>query len=320
MTRLPRPAKDTPPLADGRVVASHGRQVEVEDAAGQRIGCRLHGRRLEVVCGDDVRWGFSAADRSQGLVYELKPRRTTLARLAASGRAEAVVANLTQLVAVAAPRPVPDWFVIDRYLAGAAWSGIAAVIAFNKAEAGASVEIAAELAVYAAIGYPIVNTSTRGEPGIGALAAHLSAATSVLVGQSGTGKSSLLNLLAPEARAVTQEISAATEEGRHTTTTSVLHRLATGGDLIDSPGVRDYAPPLRIMREIASGFVELERSAAGCRFQDCLHVSEPGCAVRAAVSAGAIHPRRFESYRRLLELARESEARYPDRRPGRPLR
>jgi ribosome biogenesis GTPase / thiamine phosphate phosphatase len=320
VTRAERPAKDTPPLADGRVVASHGRQVEVEDAAGTRTPCRLHGRRLEVVCGDEVRWGCAAADPTQGLVYELKPRRTELARLVASGKAEPVVANLSQLVAVVAPRPLPDWFVVDRYLAGAAWSSISAVIACNKAEDGQSADIAAQLGVYTAIGYRIVQTSTRGAPGIEALAAHLRGETSVLVGQSGTGKSSLLNVLAPEARAVTQEISAASEEGRHTTTTSVLHRLATGGDLIDSPGVRDYAPPLRPMREIASGFVELERAAAGCRFQDCLHLSEPGCAVRSAVSAGTIHARRFESYRRLLELAREFEARYPQRRPGRPVR
>ena len=140
---------------------------------------------------------------------------------------------------------------------------------------------AAEMEGYAALGIPPVHCSTRGEPGIATLAARLSGAVSVLVGQSGTGKSSLLNALAPEARAVTQEISAATEEGRHTTTHAVLHRLASGGDLIDSPGVRDYAPPVPAARHVASGFVEIHRAAAGCRFQDCLHVQEPGCAVRA---------------------------------------
>jgi len=320
VTGRPRSDAAPGPLAAGRVVASHGRQVEIEDAAGRRIPCRLHGRRIAVVCGDDVQFGYDAGDAAQGIVYELVARRTTLARLAANGSAEPVVANLTQLVAVAAPRPAPDWFVVDRYLAGAAWSGIGALIAFNKAETQVAADDARELAVYAAVGYRIVHTSTRGDPGIGTLAAELRGAVSVLVGQSGTGKSSLLNVLAPEARAVTQEISAATEEGRHTTTTSVLHRLATGGDLIDSPGVRDYAPPLLAAREIASGFVELSAAAAGCRFQDCLHVTEPGCAVRAAVAAGTIHARRFESYRRLLELAREFAARYPARRPGRPLR
>ena len=321
MPRAAAPAGDAGvALLAGRVVASHGRQLVVEDVAGQRIPCRLHGRRLAAVCGDEARWGYAHAGESYGTVYELLPRRNTLERLTQGGRAEPVVANLSQLVAVVAPRPEPDWFVVDRYLAGAAWCGVAALIAFNKAELGVAADAAAELDGYAALGVRIVHCSTRAAPGIEALAGSLKGAVSVLVGQSGTGKSSLLNALAPEARAVTQEISAATEEGRHTTTHAVLHRLASGGDLIDSPGVRDYAPPLPAVRAVASGFVELERAAAGCRFQDCLHVQEPGCAVRAALDGGAIRPRRYESYRRLLGLAREMGERFPDRRPGRPRR
>lgn len=304
------------PLVAGRIVASHGRQVVVEDAGGQRFPCRLHGRRLAAVCGDEARWGYAHAGESSGTVYELLPRRNTLERLTQNGRVEPVVANLTQLVAVAAPLPAPDWFVVDRYLAGAAWCGIEALVAFNKVELGVAPDAAAELDGYAALGFGIVHCSTRAAPGIATLATRLKGAVSVLVGQSGTGKSSLLNALAPEARAVTQEISAATEEGRHTTTHAVLHRLASGGDLIDSPGVRDYAPPVPEARHVASGFVEIHRAAAGCRFQDCLHVQEPGCAVRAAVQAGAIRARRYESFRRLLTLARELGERFPDRRPG----
>lgn len=304
-------------LAAGRVVASHGRQLVVEDGAGRRLPCRLHGRRLSAVCGDEARWGHAHGGEAYGTVYEILPRRNTLERLTAGGRAEPVVANLTQLVAVVAPLPAPDWFVVDRYLAGAAWCAVRALIAFNKAEFGVPADAQAELDGYAALGYAIVHCSARAAPGIGALAARLAGAVSVLVGQSGTGKSSLLNALAPEARAVTQEISAATEEGRHTTTHAVLHRLASGGDLIDSPGVRDYAPPVPEARHVASGFVEIVRTAAGCRFQDCLHVQEPGCAVRAAVDAGAIRARRYESFRRLLALAREMGERFPDRRPGR---
>lgn len=315
MTKPRREAKAPVELAAGRVVARHGyHQVDVEDAAGRRVPCRLHGRKLAVVCGDGVRFGYDAADPTQGIVYEVEPRRATLARLASSGQSEPVVANLTQLIAVVAPLPAPDWFVIDRYLAGAAWCGIRAVIALNKAELEAPGAIAEELAAYARVGYTIISTSVKTAPGIGALAAELGGNVSVLVGQSGTGKSSLLNRLVPEARAVTQEISAASEQGRHTTTTAVLHRLSTGGDLIDSPGVRDYAPPLPAVRDVGSGFVEIARAAAGCRFQDCLHDKEPACAVRADVEAGAIQARRFESYRRLVELKREFAARRPEQR------
>jgi ribosome biogenesis GTPase len=311
LTRGTRAVPATAPLLDGRVVANHGRRVEVEDAGGARFNCALRGRRLAAVCGDEVRWSHPA--RGEGLVHEILPRRSTLERLTATGRSEAVVANLTQLVAVAAPRPAPDWSVVDRYLAGAAWCGIGALVAFNKCELGADPE--AELAAYAAIGYPILACSTRAPPGVGDLATHLRGHVSVLVGQSGTGKSSLLNALVPDACAVTQEISAATEQGRHTTTTAVLHRLGGGGDLIDSPGVRDYSPPLPAPRMIGSGFVEIARLAPQCRFQDCLHASEPGCAVRTAVESGSVRARRFESYRRLVELASEFAARATARRP-----
>jgi ribosome biogenesis GTPase len=315
--RGPHPAKPGPsttvPLLDGRIVASHGRQVQVEDAEGVRHACRLHGRRLEAVCGDEVQWAYAVAGDAQGTVYEILPRRTLLERLDGSGRTEPVVANLTQLVAVVAPQPAPDWFVVDRYLAGAEWAGLAAVVTVNKSELPGADALAEELANYAALGYAAVRCSTRAAPGADALAARLADESSVLVGLSGTGKSSLLNALVPEARAVTQEISAATEEGRHTTTTSALHRLASGGTLIDSPGVRDYAPALPTAREIGTGFREIHAAAAGCRFQDCVHDAEPGCAVRAAVQAGTIRPRRFESYRRLVALAKDFAARFPER-------
>ena len=299
----------------GRIVASYGRTVVVEDAAGHRLPCRLHGRRLSAVCGDAVSWARDPARDAEGIVHEVQARRSLLMRRAGSGRSEPVVANLTQLVAMVAVVPAPDWAIVDRYLAGAAWCGIRAAVACNKAELGLPEAMRAELGVYAAIGYRIVQCSTRAAPGLDSLSAALSGESSVLVGQSGTGKSSLLNALVPEARAVTQEISAATEEGRHTTTSSVLHRLAGGGDLIDSPGVRDYAPPLPAPRSVASGFVEIAALATGCRFADCLHLEEPGCAVRAALAAGRLWPRRFDSYRGLLALAREHAARPPARAP-----
>jgi len=311
----PRPPREpATPLQTGRVVASHGRELKVSGPSGERIACRLHGRKLEAVCGDEVRFGYAQAGDAAGTVYEILPRRRTLSRLTGLGRSEAVVANLTQLVAVAAAVPTPDWFVIDRYLAGAAWAGVTAIIVFNKCDLGVGADVRTELDAFAAIGYPVVYCSARGEPGIVELARHLDRATSVLVGQSGTGKSSLLNALAPEARAITQEISAATEEGRHTTTHAALHVLASGGDLIDSPGVRDYAPPLPQVRDIGSGFLEIAAAAAGCKFQDCLHDTEPGCRVRASVADGAIRQRRYDSYRHLVSVGRDFDARFPERR------
>ncbi len=289
----------------GLVVASHGRQLAVEDLSGKRHTCRLHGRGLRIVCGDRVLFSYAGAGDDQANVHELLPRTHLLERLNGRGQAEPVVANLTQLIVVIGPEPRPDWDIVDRYFAGAEWSALAAGIVLNKCDLPGSSDAAlcAEIANYAALGYPALACSTRGAPGTDALRAQLGGAMSVLVGQSGTGKSSLLNALVPEAHAVTQEISLATEEGRHTTTTSALHHLEGGGSLIDSPGVRDYAPPLPLARQIGEGFREISTAAARCRFADCLHRAEPHCAVRAAaVAGGTISTRRYGSYLRLLAL------------------
>ena len=316
MTRRPPVEAQEPTRRAGTVVANYGRTVEIADADGMRHPCRLHGRRLETVCGDVIEWDFAPNESTLGIVYGIAPRERVLERLTSLGRRETIVANLTQVATVVATRPEPDWEVVDRYLAGAEWAGLAALVVFNKIELGASATMRAELDALARVGYRIVETSTRAEPGVAALAGELSAATSVLVGQSGTGKSSLLNALVPHARAVTQEISAATEEGKHTTTHAALHELEGGGRLIDSPGVRDYAPPLPAPRDVGSGFREIASHAAGCRFDDCRHVTEPACAVRAAVESGEIHRRRYDSYRHLHALAVEFEARFPRRRPA----
>jgi ribosome biogenesis GTPase / thiamine phosphate phosphatase len=302
-----------PPLEAGRVVASHGRLLTVADATGTRRDCRLHGRNLSVVCGDAVGFAYSSPGDPQATVYERRPRRTLLERVNATGRKEPVVANLDQLAVVVAIEPRPDWSVVDRYLAGAEWSGLRALVALNKCELRPSTDaaLAAELEGYRALGYPVLEVSCRAAPGIDALAARLADATSALVGQSGTGKSSLLNALVPEARAVTQEISAATETGRHTTTTSALHHLASGGALIDSPGVRDYAPPLPPSAAVAQGFREIAALAGACRFKDCRHLAEPACAVRAALATGALRARRYESYARLLALTERFAATRP---------
>jgi ribosome biogenesis GTPase len=299
----------------GRVVANHGRHVEVEAADGRRIPCRLHGRKLQVVCGDWVTWAQEGPDG--GLVHTVETRKRVLERLNMTGRAETVVSNLDQIVAVAATKPTPDWQVIDRYLAGAEWAGLAAAIAFNKSDLGISAEDDRALEDLDAIGYPVVRVSTRQDPGVDALMPVLAGVTSVLVGQSGAGKSSLLNALVPEARAITQEISAASEEGRHTTTHAAMHLLPGDGRLIDSPGVRDYAPPLPVPAAIGSGYREIHALAAHCRFQDCRHLTEPGCAVRDAAGSAALSTRRYASYRHLHQLAREFEERFPARRPPR---
>jgi ribosome biogenesis GTPase / thiamine phosphate phosphatase len=295
----------TPPAGQGRVIASHGRQVLVEAADGRRIPCAVQGRRLQVVCGDDVMWRADAM-QGKGIVIERLPRRSALSRTNSSGAAETLVANISQVVALCAAQPVPDFFIVDRYVAAAELLGIRAAIVRNKKElSGPGDTATAELAVYARIGYTTLECSARTGEGLADLEALLRDEVSVLVGQSGVGKSSLANRLLPGLGAVTAELSSATDEGRHATSVATLHHLPQGGDLLDSPGVRDFAPAIELIGDPAQAFREIAALAPNCRFTDCRHLREPGCAVRGAVQEGGVSARRYESYRRLGRLREE---------------
>jgi len=300
---------DAADLQHGRVIASHGRDAVVLDDSGRQMQCRLQGRRLAVVCGDRVRWILASTEGATGLIREVLPRSTVLARINQRGESEAVAANLSQLITVVAPMPVPDFGLCDRYLAAAEWARLKACIVANKSDIADSSGALAALDDYVRIGYPVVRASKRAADGARELAQRLAGEISVVVGQSGVGKSSLINLLVPGVHARVDEVTRATESGRHTTSTSSLYGVPTGGELIDSPGVRDFAPPLPAPREIAGGFREIAAAAPRCRFADCLHAREPGCAVLAAADQGGISARRLASYRQLLELAREMAAR-----------
>ena len=300
---------------EGRVISSHGRDAVVEDAARRQVHCRLQGRKLSAVCGDAVRWIAADTEGAAGLITEIRPRRTELARMNLRGQSEVVAANLTQLVSVIAPLPAPDLGLCDRYLAAAEWAGLKACVVANKSDLPEARTLLADaLDGYAALGYAVVWASKRAPGGASELALRLKGETSVLVGQSGVGKSSLINLLVPGVEALVQEISLAAETGKHTTSVASLYQLPSGGDLIDSPGVRDFAPPLPAPRGIASGFREIERVAPQCRFKDCMHLREPGCAVAAATSAGEILARRVTSYRQLVNQAEERSRRDPQLR------
>jgi ribosome biogenesis GTPase / thiamine phosphate phosphatase len=299
---------------DARVVATFGRHMTVRDAAGRRLPARPFGRSLTVVCGDEVRCRADAR-HDELHVIEVLPRRTALYRANQRGGSEPVVANLTHLLVVLAPLPVPDLFVVDRYLAAAASADIAALLVMNKEELGVDAALGAELAAYAAAGYLCLGCSARTGAGVAQLLTPLPPrAVAALVGQSGVGKSSLAVRLVPEARIEVGEL-VREEEGRHTTTAARLFELPGERALIDSPGVRDFAPAIDRLEPRSLGFTEVERLSAGCRFLDCHHLREPDCAVRAAAESGGLHPRRYESYRRLLRLRAElTAARGPERR------
>jgi ribosome biogenesis GTPase len=292
--------------AAARVVEAFGRRCVVELTGGERVACEVFGKRLAVVCGDLVRITFQPGNDTPRITERL-PRTSVLARTDAQGRAEDLAANLTLLIVLLAPEPPSDPFVVDRYLAGAALVDLQAMVVANKADlAGAAQrEYRQTLDDFVQAGYRVLEVSAAQGTGIETLRECIRHETAMLVGQSGVGKSSLTNALVPEVARPTRSISESTREGRHTTTSSALFTLPSGGELIDSPGVRDYAPAPVGDATIQHGWREIIAVAPDCRFSNCLHLREPGCAVARAVEAGSISQRRYESYRRLVNLMRQ---------------
>jgi ribosome biogenesis GTPase len=295
------PNVGAPPFSStfsARVVAVHGRTLRVR--AGEQLLLASPARRdLTVVCGDQVQCVFDAR-HAQVHITAIGARRGTLYRTSARGAAELVAANVTLLVAVVAEPPDVDCFIIDRYLAAARCEGLTAAVVANKADRGLTSTVSAELSTLADLGYDCLTVSAHTSRGLPELRALLAAHLGLLVGQSGVGKSSLLRALAPDCDAAVGELIRG-REGRHTTATARLYPLPGGGELIDSPGVRDFAPAIERLDAATLGFVEVERLRPQCRFTDCRHMQEPDCAVREAVGGG-FAPRRYESYRRLRRL------------------
>lgn len=291
----------------GCVVESYGRRVVVERTGGERVPCKLKRRNLELVAGDDVDVRLGPGD-DEWTVTERRPRRNVLCRSDSRGRSESLAANLDQLGVVVAARPACDPFVVDRYLAGARYAGIDALLIVNKQDLPADAGDLSFIEPFRALSLPIVAVSARSGAGLQALIGRLCGRRSLLAGQSGVGKSSLLNALAGEAVRATGGLSEGSGAGRHTTVSSAILRTPWG-EIADSPGVRDYAPPIVALKDVQLGFVEIAARAHECRFLDCLHAREPQCAVQAAVASGAIDARRYESYRRLLNLTRQLDER-----------
>jgi ribosome biogenesis GTPase len=282
----------------GTVLASFGRGALVR-AGTATLRCGLLGRKLRVVCGDRVVWVHqSSADGPS--IESVEPRRNLIERIDARGRPEAVAANIDRLAIVAAPEPAPDWFLVDRYWAGAALKDVDAQLIVNKHDLGTE-GLQAQLNEYRNLQLPCIEVSSVKGTGLAELKALFAGKVTLLVGQSGVGKSSLVNALAPEAAAQTAELTR-DAEGRHTTTTARWYVTGEDQAIIDAPGVRDFAPPASLLRAAERGFVEVLERSVNCRFKDCRHMEEPGCAVRSAVLNGLIAPRRYESYRRLFRL------------------
>ncbi|NCA68727.1 MAG: ribosome small subunit-dependent GTPase A [Sphingobacteriia bacterium] len=286
----------------GRVVVRHGASLAVEDAEGDIIHCVSRQNIGHPVCGDQVVWHRTASDR--GVVTAILPRQTLLSRPDYAGRDKPLAANLTRLIILIAPAPAPSDYLVDQYLLAAETMGVAAMLVANKCDllgdAAQREQFNAGFAHYPAIGYPLIWTSLREPATLLDLASALRDQTSILVGQSGVGKSSLVQALLPDREIQIGRLSSATGLGRHTTSAATWYRLPGGGSLIDSPGVRSFRIGAMAPATLAWGFREFRPYLGRCRFADCHHDQEPECALREAVAAGRIAAQRLANFRHLL--------------------
>ena len=287
------------------VTATFSQRMRIRLDDGSEVTGRLKGKKIRPVCGDLVETR-AIANEPEWLITKILPRRNELSRPDKRGRIEVLVANIDLVSVVAADAPAADWFIVDRYLAAAELMDVSALVVFNKSDLGAASESSeTALADFAKIGYTTVRCSAKTGDNLNELKRHLCEQTTIIVGQSGVGKSSLINYLIKDADQQTAELSRATGEGRHTTVNSMMWSFPEGGVVIDSPGVRDYAPAIESPDLVARGFREIDEHAPDCRFANCRHLREPDCAVKSAVEIGEISARRYESYRRLLALAQK---------------
>jgi ribosome biogenesis GTPase len=289
-------------MMEGRVIAAHGRQYLVELAEGLILPCFTRGKKSDVACGDRVSIMRSSED--QGVIEAIQPRTSLLYR-SNEVKQKLIAANVDQLLIVVATEPAFSDDLITRALIAAESEEIEPVIILNKCDLTDKLAAARErLTLFSNIGYRVIELSARDHAED--LRPELAGVTSVLVGQSGMGKSTLVNALAPEAKAATREISLALDSGKHTTTHATLYHLNTDSHLIDSPGLQEFGLGHLDRQEIEQAFPEFRPYLGQCRFRDCHHNKEPDCALTAAVHSGKIDKKRFDAYHRIIGNQRDS--------------
>ena len=285
-------------LQEGLVIAHLGQGIAVEHD-NKIILCQTR-RRLETVAvGDKVLWTQSAPD--QGRIEEILPRRSLLSRPSRNGKTRPVAANIDTVFVVFAVEPYCDFLLIDQYLAVCESHTINAALVLNKTDLPQSDSIEKELLDYQNLDYPLYRVSARAASGLDELKGALKDQVSMLAGQSGVGKSSLTNAIIPDKELKTNTLSATTQHGRHTTTAATLYHLNDGGDLIDSPGVAIFGLAGLSEQQLAYGYREFQPLLDNCRFNDCRHLHDKGCAVRAAAENGEISMTRYQRFLKLRE-------------------
>lgn len=288
----------------GTVITNYGSQVDIEGREapyeGQILRCHKRANVETLVTGDRVIWRHA---QPHGVVVALEPRESQLIRPDIYGKLRTVAANIDRIAVVFAAKPTPHSNLLDRYLVAAEAQQITPLLVLNKVDMFDQQdypEVDQLMRDYRSIGYDVIAVSAKTGQGIDQLQSYLSEHTSIFVGQSGVGKSSLLNHLLPEANLQVGPLSEAKEEGTHTTTSSRLFHLTGGGTLIDSPGIREFALSHLSEDKITNGFIDFRPYLGNCKFRDCKHDREIGCALLQAVADKKVLPVRLNNYRQII--------------------
>lgn len=291
------------PSIEGLVISRFGQHADIEDDKGNIARCNLRRGIKSLVTGDRVVWraGNETFQGVRGVVEAVHARKTVLMRPDYYDGIKPMAANIDHIIIVSAIEPEFSRKMIDRYLVACENISIKPIILLNKSDLldGSHALIDNELKIYRNIGYHVLYSSMYGD-GLSDLKSIMKNKINIFVGQSGVGKTSLLNMLFPKVKALTDTISESSKLGKHTTTTARLYHFPEGGDLIDSPGIREFSLWNLSTERIASGFIEFRPFLGLCKFRDCKHQGDLGCALEQAVAQGEITAVRFDSFLHIL--------------------
>lgn len=291
----PKASTQAPLTLQGTVVAAYGKRFQVELAGDKkRISCVTRGKKTDLACGDVVT--IKLTDKHEGVVETTLPRQSLLYRSNAF-KSKMLAANVTQIIIVLATQPSFYEALLNRCLISAEAANIKALIVLNKCDLADNDGAKQKLALYTALGYQVLPLSAK--ENIATLKPYLQGESSILVGQSGMGKSTMINALLPDAAVRTQEVSHVLDSGKHTTTAAHLYHLDAHSQLIDSPGLQEFGLHHLSADALEHAFIEFRPFLGKCRFNNCKHLQEPDCAIMAAVSAGNISTERLAIYKML---------------------